>query len=148
MIGLRFRERLQGTYHLISSPLDERPLTGAFEGYAGVKSILKNQVIPIRGEISLPGFADRAAFAGTLVLKLLREQRLPYAFTFVGNDGNAYRFFAQKNYSILQVADRHGMFAGSIYDAAGSELARASCRFDVVRDLYDLVRSLRVSLGG
>ena len=146
MIGLRFREQLQGSYHRIEAPLDERPLEGSFEGYLGVGAVLRNQVIPIRGEITLPGFADRAPFAGTLVLKLLREQRLPYEFAFTGNDGRPYRFFAQKNYSLLSVTDRHNLFAASIYDQSGNEEARASCLFDVARDLYDLVRSLRFSL--
>ena len=147
-LGFSFEETMSGSYHLLAAQLDERAI--AFKvgaRVAGIRQFLKDRLARIEGEVNVEGFAERAPLRGTLALKLFDERRLTYDFTFRANDGKTYRFHGQKDVTMIALADTMTTLPASIYDAAGSEVARAVLRFDVRGDLATFLRSWRMRLG-
>jgi hypothetical protein len=143
-LGFSFHETMSGTYHLLAAPLDERAITfSAGARVAGLSRFMKDKMARLSGEITVEGFADRRPFEGTLALRLLDEQRLTYSFSFVGNDGQSYRFHGQKDVMLIALVDTMTTLPASLYDASGKEVGRAVLRFDIRGDLGTFVRSFR-----
>jgi hypothetical protein len=147
-LGFSFEETMTGSYHLLSSQLDERAISFTVGArVAGIRQFLKDKLARIEGEVQVEGFSDRAPLTGTLALKLLDERRLTYDFTFRANDGKSYRFHGQKDVTLIALADTMTTLPASIYDAAGREVARAVLRFDMRGSLATFLRSWRMRLG-
>ena len=106
MLGFQFKETMTGTYYLLASPLDERAITFTIGAKVdGLRKFVKDKLATIEGEVDVEGFADKRPLKGTLGLKLLDERRLPYEFTFTGNDDREYRFRGQKDFNAIAVTD-------------------------------------------
>ena len=147
-LGFSFEETMSGSYHLLSSQLEERAISFAIRArVAGIRQFLKDKLARIEGEVSVEGFADRGPLDGTLGLKLVDEQRLTYDFGFCANDGRRCRFHGQKDVTIVALHDTMTTLPASIYDSAGGEIARAVLRFDVRESLAVFLRSWRLRLG-
>jgi hypothetical protein len=144
-LGFQFRETMTGTYHLLATPLDERAITFTIAAKVdGLRRFLKDKVATIEGEVDVEGFADKRPLHGTLGLKLLDERRLPYEFTFRGNDEREYRFRGQKDFAIIAVTDSMTVLPASLYDAEGNEIGRATLRFDMQHDMRTFLRSWKL----
>src|SRR5580700_11159702 len=147
-LGFSFEETMSGSYHLLSSQLEERAISFTIGvRVAGIRQFLKDKLARIEGEVYVEGFAEHRPLEGTLALKLLDERRLTYDFTFRGNDGNPYRFHGQKDVTLNAIHDTMTTLPASIYDASGRELARAVLRFDVRGTMAEFLRSWRLRLG-
>jgi hypothetical protein len=147
-LGFSFEETMSGSYHLLSSQLDERAISfSLFARVAGIRQFLKDKLARVQGEVNVEAFADHRPLEGTLALKLFDEQRLTYDFTFDANDGRRYRFHGQKDVTMIDLFDTMTTLPASIYDAAGSEIARAVLRFDARANLATFLRSWRARLG-
>lgn len=145
-LGFGFRERLTGSYHLLSSPLEDRAARLQIAAQVdGLRQFLRDKLAVIDGEIHLAGFADEKPIHGTLGLKLLDEGRIPYDFRFNGNDGRSYRFQGCCELTPIALADSLTVLPASLYDEARHEIGRAVLRFDVRGELMNVVRSLRVT---
>ena len=60
MSGFEFRETMAGSYHLLSAPEDERPMSFTIRARArGILSFLRRPEVEIEGEVDAEGFADR-----------------------------------------------------------------------------------------
>jgi hypothetical protein len=145
-VSFEFHETMAGSYHLLESPADERPISFTIRARAQVTSLwgfLRNQTMEIEGALDAEGFADHKRLVGTLALHLVRSGTLPYAFSFLGNDGARYAFDGKKTLDIGELADSMSVLPGSILDEAGTEVGRALLRFDLRSDLVRFVRSWR-----
>jgi hypothetical protein len=147
-LGFSFEETMSGTYHLLSHPFVERPIAFSLGArVAGIRQFLKDKMARVEGTVSIEGFADERPLEGTLCLKLLEERRLTYDFSFRANDGEKYRFHGQKDVTMIALAQTMTTLPASLYDAKGTEIARAVLRFDLRGSLRPFLRSWRPRYG-
>ena len=148
-LGFQFKETMTGTYHLLASPLDERAITFTIGAKVdGIRKFVKDKLATIEGEVDVEGFADKQPLKGTLGLKLLDERRLPYEFTFKGNDDRDYRFRGQKDFTVIAVTQSMTVLPASLYDATGAEIGRATLRFDMSHDFRTFAQSWKLRYWG
>ena len=145
--GFSFRETMSGSYWRLSAPTDERALSFTIEARAAnVRRFARDRTWRITGTVDAEGLATHRPLEGTLQFKLLDERRLPYRFTFVGDDGAGYELSGQKEWSALSPVDSMTLLPATLYDAGGKELARATLRFDWRSDIGRWMKSFRVHL--
>ncbi len=151
MIGFSFRETMRGRFFLLSDPLVERKLSFSLVAQADqLRRFLVDKTCHISGHVTAEGLATERPLVGTLKLLLLNERRLPYRFSFTGDDGKPYAFVGQKEFSPLAPIQTMTELPAYLYDGADAEIARAKVHFDVANDLGRFVRSFRpgFSFGG
>lgn len=143
MIGLTFSERMAGTWHRLDAPAEEKPIEfRAQVTVPSLKDFLGNTVARLHGTVLAEGLTRGAKFEGTLGLgELFRERRLPYHFTFRGDDGRDYHFDGTKEVSLLDLPRSMTTLPGYLHDDAGHEVGRAVLRFDLRSDLVSFLRS-------
>ncbi len=147
MIGFGFAETMRGSYYRLDAPTEERAIEFTLRVTVnGIRKFAKDQMARIEGVVRAEGLAAEAPLEGTLGLKLASERRLPYDFTFTGDDGAKYRFRGQKDVMLLALADTMTTLPASLYEAGGKEIGRATVRFDLRSDLGRFVRSFRPRL--
>ncbi len=147
-LGFSFQETMSGTYHLLSEPFVERRIAFSLGArVAGLRRFLKDKMATVEGEVDIEGFADKRPLHGTLCLKLFEERRLTYDFTFRANDGAEYRFHGQKDVTVIALPQTMTTLPASVYDAKGTEIARAVLRFDLDNSLRPFLRSWRPRYG-
>lgn len=149
--GFRFEETMRGTYYLLERPEDERAMEFSIE--ARVDNLRRFALDPtarIRGVVTLEGLCKHANLDGTLGLKLLKENRLPYDFTFTAEDHKKYRVRGEKNFMPAGIISSLTTLPASLYDEADREIGRATLRFDLRSDWRKLLWSIRgrLSIGG
>jgi hypothetical protein len=145
--GFSFRETMSGNYWRLDAPTDERAIAFTIEARADdLRRFARDKTWRITGTIDAEGLASAREIDGTLSFKLYGERRLPYRFSFVGDDGHGYEFSGQKEYSGLSPIQSMTLLPASLYDTDGEELARAMLRFDVRSDLWRWLRSFRLHL--
>ncbi len=146
-LGFRFRETMRGTYYLLEAPTDERAMHFTLEASArGLRQFARDKLTRVEGEVTLEGFADARPLQGTLALRMIDQRRLPYDFTFTGNDGKLYRFRGQKDMNVLAPVQSLTVLPATVYDESGDEVARTNVRFDLRGDLRKFIRSFRMTL--
>jgi hypothetical protein len=148
LFGFSFRETMSGSYWRLDAPTDERAIAFEIEAHAhDLRQFARNKSWRIAGTIDAEGLASRKPLDGTLAFKLLDERRLPYRFTFVGDDGRGYELSGQKEWSGLSPIESMTLLPASLYDERGEELARATLRFDLRSDWGRWMKSFRLRLG-
>ena len=147
MIGFSFRETMRGRFFLLDAPLVEKKLS--FSGVAQAKHLRRfalDRTCEIVGHITAEGIATEQPLIGTLKLLLITERRLPYRFSFSGDDGKPYTFVGQKEFSPLAPIQTMSDLPAYLYDGANVEIARVKVHFDMRNDLGRFVRSFRPGL--
>jgi len=145
-MAFEFSETMAGSYHLLASPSDERPISFTIRARArSWRSFLRRPEVEIEGEVDAEGFADNRLLRGTLGMDVLRTRTLPYAFEFTANDGQPYVFEGKKTLHAGELTISMTVLPGSIRAAGGAEIARAVLRFDLQRQLGRFLRSFRAS---
>jgi hypothetical protein len=145
--GFSFRETMSGSYWRLDAPIDERAIAFTIEARAAdLRRFVRDKTWRITGTIDAEGLATARPLEGTLVFNLIDQRRLPYRFTFVGDDGRGYELSGQKEYSGLSPLESLTLLPASLYDAEGEELARATLRFDARSDLGRWLKSFRLHL--
>ncbi len=145
MIGLTFRETMSGGYHLSSSPGVDRPMFFTIQArLRTLRSLLRTPILDIEGAVFAEGFADHKPLRGTLTIDPLRARLLVYLFDFESNDGARHTFQGRKTLDEGDLLHAMTVLPGSIYDAAGKEVAQALLRFDLRSDIVQFLRSFRL----
>jgi hypothetical protein len=145
--GFSFRETMSGSYWRLETPTDERALSFTIDARAkSIRRFARDKTWTITGTVDAEGMATRQPLEGTLTFRLLDERRLPYRFSFTGDDGKRYELSGQKEWSGLAPVESMTLLPASLYDASGAELARATLRFDVRSDLGSWLKSFRIHL--
>lgn len=151
MAGFRFEETMRGSFYMLAHPEDERAIEFSIEARVdNLRRFARDLTARIRGVCSLEGICKHANLDGTLGLKLVRENRLPYDFSFVGEDGKKYRLRGEKNFVALGAIHSLTTLPASLYDAEDEEIGRATLRFDLRSDWKKFMLSFRprLALGG
>lgn len=145
MIGVKFHEVMRGSWHRLDKPADELPIEfNANAEVSGLGNIIGGAVAKLHGTVTATGLTDSASFDGTLGLgALVRERRLPYAFSFRADDGRMYRFDGAKEVSVFDLARTMTTLPAYLFDDAGTEVGRAVLHFDLRGDLIKFLRSWR-----
>jgi hypothetical protein len=145
MSGFEFRETMAGSFHLLSAPDDERPMSFTIRARArSMLSFLRRPEVEIEGEVDAEGFADHRRLSGTLGLDVIRTGTLPYAFRFTTNDGKPCVFSGKKTVSVRELSHSMTVLPGSLLDESGAEIGRALLRFDMRSDLLKFITSFRL----
>jgi hypothetical protein len=146
-LGMSFREALSGSFWWLDTPTVECAIAVSFEAHArDLGEFLRDQTWSVAGTIDAERLATGRAIEGTVGLRLIKERRLPYRFTFRGDDGRRYELSGQKEWSGLAPVESLALLPASLYDDRGEEVARATMRFDVRADWWKCMRSFRLRL--
>jgi hypothetical protein len=143
-VGFEFHEVMSGTYTRSHQP-DQ---TGHIRFSARVRAPslirhLRDGMAELDGTLDMEGFADDVPISGTIEIRVLFGRLIRYDFSFLGNDGAAYRFAGQKDIRLDDLATTMTHLGGSVTDARGNEVARAQVAFDVRADLLPFLISWR-----
>lgn len=145
MSGFAFRETMSGSYHRLDRPTEDHAIEFTISAHVeSLRRFVRDRIARIEGEVTMEGLATKRPLSGTLGLKLLDEQRLPYEFTFRGDDGKSYSFRGEKDVLIQTLPDSITTLPASVFDADGNEIARAVLRFDLRGDLFEFIKSFRL----
>jgi hypothetical protein len=150
MLGLTFRETLDGSWHRPSAPADERRCSvDVTVIIPRVTELLGNTVADISGRVTLEGLATDREFKGTLGIgAIVRERRVPYAFSFIGDDGVAYRFDGAKEVNVLGLPRSMTTLGAYVFDPQGDEVGRVILRADLREEALRFLTTFRPVLGG
>jgi hypothetical protein len=146
-VGFEFEEVMSGTYTR-TGKADE---TGEirFQGRARADDVvkhLKDGMTALEGTLDMERFADDVPIRGTIEIRPLLGKIIRYDFAFTANDGKPYRFQGQKDIRLEAIQDSMTTLAGGVFDAQGSEIARATLRFDVKADFLPFLVSWKAAL--
>jgi hypothetical protein len=145
MAGFVFRETMSGNYYLLERPTEDKALSFTIAAHVeSLRRFVRDKTARIEGEVTMEGIGERRPLSGTLGLLLFQEQRLPYEFTFRGDDGKRYTFRGEKDVLIATLPDSITTLPASVFDEDGKEIARAVVRFDLKGDLVKLIKSFRL----
>ena len=143
-MGVTFRERMHGTFHVLGEPLVEHDIAVEIEAHLrDVRHGRASVVGRIRAEAL--GASD-APVQGSVGFGSLHERRIPYDLHFTG--GEHLRLVGEKDLSWLAPVETLATLAFSIVrhgEEAWTEIARGTLRFDVRHDWRTLLRSVRLS---
>ena len=141
-----FRETMSGTCRFAASPDRERAITFTVTARsARLGEFLKRRVVAIEGTIDVEGVAAGRPIAGTLGMDVLLTRRIPYDFTFTGDDGAAYRFTGEKNVRVTALLETMSRLPAALLDEAGETVADAELCFDLRGDLLAFLRSFELT---
>ena len=141
-----FAETMTGHCWLVSNPERARPMQFRLSARsAEMKRFLGRREVAIEGTIDVEGLATNQPLTGTLGMDVLLTRKLPYDFTFTGDDGGKYRFVGEKNVRALALLDTMSRLPGEIRDEAGEVVARATLFFDLKGDSVRFLRSFRLT---
>jgi hypothetical protein len=144
-LGMSFREALSGSFWWLDAPTDERAVTVRFEAQArDLREFLRDKTLSVSGTIDAERLASGRAVEGTVGSRLVDNGRVPYRFAFSGDDGRRYELSGQKEWSGLAPVESLALLPASFYDDRGEEIARATLRFNVQRDWWRWIASLRL----
>ncbi len=144
MPSVSFRETLSGSYWLLDSPVDERALTLRYEARTSrLGTFVRSRTCLLAGTIDAEQLASGCELEGTLALGQIEERRLPYRFSFRGDDGRRYQLTGQKEWSGLAPVESLTLLPATLSDEHGEELARAMLRFDLRADWTHWLSSFR-----
>ncbi len=148
MIGVTWKETLTGSWHRLSAPsVEHRCTVEVTVLMPKVTELLGNTVVDIQGRVSLEGLATDREFKGTLGLgAMIRERRIPYAFTVIADDGRPYRFDGAKEVNVLKLPTSITTLGAYIFDETGEEIGRAILRGDFREEALEFIRSFRAIL--
>jgi len=132
---------------LLARPLEDRVANVALAvSVQRVRDFVRSPVLSVMGEISLEGFATKRPCEGTIALKIANEQRIPYDLRFRADDGQSCQLYGQRDLSVPKLADALTTLPASVCDESGREIGRAVLRFDPKNELWELLRSIRVTV--
>ena len=145
--GLSFHYRMSGSYWLLDMPTDERSIELNLEAYArDIRRLPIDKTFRLRGRIEAEHLASGQDLHGTLLFKLIDEQRVQYRVFFAGDDARRYDLSGQKEWVGLAPLESLTLLRASLYDDSGQEVGRVTLRFDWRADAARSIKSFRIHL--
>ncbi|AKT36723.1 hypothetical protein [Chondromyces crocatus] len=148
MRGIEFHETMTGSYHLVTSPHAERPMSFTVRArtHGGLRGLLGRPEAEIEGEIDAEGLAEHRYLKGRLALDVLRTGKLVYDFQFEDDAGRPCRFAGEKTVRLDDLVETMTVLPGKLVlqGDGGEEIGQALLRFDLRGDLIRFLRSFRV----
>jgi choline dehydrogenase-like flavoprotein len=141
-----FRETMSGTCRFASDPDRERTIVFTVTARSPrIGEFLAHREVAIEGTIHVEGLATARPLTGTLGMDVLFTRRIPYDFTFSGDDGAAYRFTGEKKVRVLALLETMSNLPAVLLDEHGKTVADATLRFDLRGDLVAFLRSFSLT---
>jgi hypothetical protein len=147
MPGFSFQETMRGTWSPIGQPHLIRPIQFECAAAAqGVRSYLKDGYMSLTGNIRVEGIAGHVPCRGSLEVLLPLQRQLKYSISFIGDDGESYRFVGEKYVQYRNLLRTMTHLSGQLLDRMGQPIGNTELTFDL-RDLpgmvFSYLRSLR-----
>lgn len=142
-VGLRFEQKLRGTYHRLADPGVERGAMLETRVELRLTDLLRGQDGRVAGRIRLDEYAD-SELEGTFRLDL-RERKIVYDFRFDADDDRPRRFHGETVFELRRPIRTMEDLVGRIYDDE-IEDARLVIRVPLDVGTRRLLRTLRASL--
>jgi hypothetical protein len=143
-IGLEYTEAFTGTLYYLEKPEVEIPIQVKFTVHArSLRAFLSQRAVALRGAIYSPSFGeDEASLTGTVGFKI-SARRVPYEFWFQSQTMGRLRFLGEKDIHLVWPRESIELLTASLFNELGVELGRARLRFDLRREAWNTLRSLR-----
>lgn len=111
-----------------------------------IARFLRRPTLTIAGAVDARGLAAHRLLAGSIDASgLFAQRRLAYAFTFSGDDGEAYAFAGEKAFVAGNLLASFTLLAGTLRDARGDLAGDVLLRFDLRGDLGRFAKSFRAA---
>jgi hypothetical protein len=144
IIGVKYTEVFEGTYFRLDKPELELPLRIQFEIRASsVRSLLLQRSVELGGTVTARDLCDQASLSGTVGFKI-SARRVPYEFWFQ-TEGARVRFLGEKDIHPVWPRESLEVLSASIFRESGAEFARARVRYRTESQLWNTLKSLRVT---
>lgn len=147
-LGFELAESMTGRFHRFDDPLKDYAVRVALRlGVDGLRRFARERRITVEGVILAEGLAENGG-AGTTVegvveWKLLDQNRIPYALTFVGDDAKRYHLRGQRDFFVFDAVGSLTTLSASLYDDHEHEIGRARFQFEPRLELPALFKSFR-----
>jgi len=143
-LGLETRHELTGTYHSLSAPGEERPLSLNLRLSAPeLHRVPLCRRLEVDGEIHAAGMATHRPIAGTLELGELLDARLVYDLSFEADDGRPRRLHGDLELEARRLLGSAGRVSGSVFER-DEEVARVLLFAAPLKALGKLLLQLRL----
>ena len=141
--GFHFRETMSGTW---TRDGVTRPMQFTVEARAeSTLQYLRDRKARLKGTVSMENFATDRPLDGEITIDPVIGRVIRYAFGFLADDGQPYRFAGQKDVTLRDLAGSMTTLPGALLGSDGRELATALLKFDP-RDLPRFLGSWRLDL--
>ncbi|HJL04553.1 MAG TPA: hypothetical protein RMH85_02515 [Polyangiaceae bacterium LLY-WYZ-15_(1-7)] len=140
-LGFAFRQRLRGTYHRLSDPGVELPVSLDVAIELPLGQLLRDGRGRLGGHFDAEGYATRARLEGTFGLDL-GKRKLVYDFHFPADDGRERRFHGETAFELRQPVRTMEDLVGRLYDE-DREDARVLLRVPMTTGIRTLLRTAR-----
>ena len=144
-VGLETRHQLCGTYHLLSTPGQERPLSLDLRLAAPeLHRLPLSRRLSVDGEVHATGLATQQPVKGTLELGGLLDARLVYDLSFEADDGRPRRMHGELELEARRLLGSAGRVSGSVFEN-DVEVARVLLFAEPLKTLGKMLLDLRLS---
>ena len=138
-LGIRLHQVLEGTYHRLSEPGDERPFALELELLVGLRQVIRERAGRLSGVVRAPGLCEEAPLEGRFTLRL--DGRIDYEFRF--DDGAiARRFHGESEWDLLRPKRSLERVFGRVFED-DEEMARVLMHTPLEQSLAQLLLSAR-----
>lgn len=150
-IGFELAESMTGTYHRFDEPLRDHVVRITLRLWVeGLRRFARERQVDAEGVIFAEALAEDGGSGrkvhGTITWRLLDQNRVPYALTFEGDDGETYHLRGQRDFFLHNAIGSLTTLEASLYDAQDREIGRALLHFEPRLELPALLRSFRPRL--
>lgn len=147
-LGFELAESMTGSFHRFDEPLPDRAVRITLRlGAFGLRRFARDRRLAADGVIVAEGLAEGGGsgrpISGAITWKLLDQNRVHYALTFVGDDGRTYHLRGQRDFFLYNAIGSLTTMAASLYDDGEREIGRATIHFEPRMEIPALVRSFR-----
>jgi hypothetical protein len=149
--GFELAESMTGSFHRFDDPLTDHVMRVTLRlGVHGLRRFARDRRIQADGVILAQGLAENGGsgrtVTGTITWRLLDENRVPYALSFVGDDEKTYHLRGQRDFFFHNAIGSLTTMSASLYDAEQREIGRAVLHFEPKTEIPALVKSFRPRL--
>jgi len=149
--GFELAESMTGTFHRFDEPMKDYVIHVKLRlSVDGLGQFAKTRCMDAEGVITAEGLAENGgagqSIKGNLAWKLLDQNRVPYALSFVGDDGRAYHLRGQRDFFLYNAIGSLTQMFASLYNEEEQEIGRAVLSFEPRIEIPALLRSFRPRL--
>jgi choline dehydrogenase-like flavoprotein len=147
--GFLFKETMSGTCKLAGDADRSRKIVFTVTARsARMGEFLRRRVVNIEGTIDVEGLATAQPLSGTLGMDVILTRRIPYDFSFSGDDGRRYRFAGEKTVRALSLLQSMSRLPAALLGEGGEAVAEAELWFDLKGDLVSFLKSFELAAAG
>lgn len=139
-LGLRLQQVLEGTYHRLSDPGNERPFSVDLEIFVGLRQWMRERAGRLTGSVNAPGLCEESAINGHFSIRL--DGRIAYDFRFEDAGHIVRRFHGESEWDLLRPKRSLERVFGRVFED-DEEMARVLLHTPLEQSLVQLLASIR-----